>query len=104
DVVWAQAFGSATGDLSVAAVAADEGGVAMTGWFEAPVDFGGGPLAYSGGLDAFVARFGPNGAHVASRAFGGAANQAGAAIALRPGGGVTLLGRFTGTLATEAGD
>lgn len=57
--LWSKGFGSANED-QVRNVAVDgAGNVLVTGFLGGPVDFGGGPLAYSAGRDIFVAKLAP---------------------------------------------
>jgi hypothetical protein len=45
------------------------GSIAVAGYFEGTIDFGGGPLTSSVGHDLFVAKFDPNGTFLWSRQF-----------------------------------
>jgi chitodextrinase len=95
--VWSRRFGNVGNDAAFG-VAVDGGGnVVVVGHFEGAVDFGGGPLVSAGGLDVFVARFSPAGAHLWSRRFGGSAFDYGYAAAVDPAGNVLVAGAFFGS-------
>jgi hypothetical protein len=57
--VWSKRFGAA-GNQYASGVAVDGlGAVLLTGYFEQTINFGGGALSSSGGLDLFVAKLSP---------------------------------------------
>jgi uncharacterized protein (AIM24 family) len=96
--LWSQRFGDAE-DQVVWSVAFDpSGNVAITGWFEGTVDFGGGPLTNTGGLDIFLAKFDASGTHLWSQRFGDATYQFGWSVAFDPSGNVAITGFFGGTV------
>jgi len=108
--LWSKRFGDA-GEQSNAEIAADfAGNIVIAGGFEGTLDFGGDPLVCAGQEDIFVAKFTPGGAHVWSKRFGDASNQALAGIATDAGSNVVLVGTFAGAVdfgggtLTSAGD
>ncbi len=99
--VWSKGFGSLDGaDNFGQGIGFDpSGNVAVTGYFQGTIDFGGGPLISSGaGDDIFVAKYGPNGAHLWSKRFGDAANQEALAAAVDSSGNIVITGMFKGTI------
>src|SRR5439155_1497672 len=95
--MWSKHFGStdasaSTGGFGVRALSS--GDVVVSGAFDGSVDFGGGAIASAGGGDAFLARFGADGAHVWSHGFGDAGADDGYAIAVDAGGDVVIAGKF----------
>ncbi|MGD8414750.1 MAG: hypothetical protein PVF33_10980, partial [Candidatus Latescibacterota bacterium] len=100
--IWSQRFGD-EGDQNAGSVAVDGGGnVTVTGQFEGTVNFGGGPLASSGGLDMFVAKFDAAGNHIWSQRFGDASglstNEWGETVLADGSGNVVVTGRFDNTV------
>ncbi|MFO0678338.1 MAG: hypothetical protein U0169_17505 [Polyangiaceae bacterium] len=108
-VVFARGFGS-TGDDTLGAVTVGSGGVAIAGSFDGAIDFGAGAMPSVGGRNAYVAKFGPSGAHVASFVFGDGDSRA-VAAAFDKTGKLVVGGSFknrlvfsTGTLTSKGGD
>src|SRR5439155_80341 len=93
--LWAKRFGSTNVDYGYA-VAVDAGGnVAVTGFFQGTVDFGGGPLVSAGLEDIFVEKLaGPDGAHLWSKRFGGTSTDYGYGVAIDGAGNVLSTGYF----------
>lgn len=97
--VWSARFGDGANAQSGSAVGVDDAGnVIVAGSFSGSIDFGGGALVSAGGSDLFVAKFGPDGAHLWSRRFGDAAGQGEPALAVGASGGVVIAGSFAGTV------
>jgi hypothetical protein len=95
--VWSKRFG-ATGSDYAYSVAVDEGGdVAVTGYFQSSVSFGGTALAASG-TDMFVAKYSAAGAHRWSKRFGGSSVDYGYGVALDGAGNVLATGSFMGAM------
>jgi len=100
DHVWSRQFGDDQGNQQGLAIASDAAGnVAITGFHDGPVDFGGGPLPFPGGgdhgLELFVARLDPDGQHVWSRGFAdGDHISLGSAITFDAAGNVLVAGGF----------
>ena len=100
--LWAKAYGDAAAQQAIG-VATDVSGVVwVTGRAAGTVDFGGGPLAAQGD-DAFVAKLGPGGQHLASHLYGGASAQAGRAIALDAAGAPVVAGITLGPIDLGTG-
>jgi hypothetical protein len=96
---WSKRFGGGS-DQNVNAVAVDpSGNVIITGDFYSTVDFGGGALTSTGRRDIFVAKFGPDGAHLWSKRFGNGIDQDqyGKAVAVDALGNVIVTGWFSGS-------
>jgi hypothetical protein len=70
--------------------------ILLTGAFESGIGFGGSVVQSAGGLDIFVAKLGPDGAHVWTRGFGGPDDQRGASVAADSAGNVVVLGSLRG--------
>ena len=81
---WVKRFGSEREDIGYGVAVDDAGNAVVTGWFETPIDFGGGKLVGKGQKDGFVAKFTPDGAHVWSKRFGDWDNDSGNAVAIAP--------------------
>jgi hypothetical protein len=103
--LWSKHFGAGAGNQQGFAVAADaSGNIAITGFYQGPIDFGGGPLpaplpAPDGDLELFVARFDAGGNHVWSRGFAdGSHLSMGNAVAFDPSGNVLVTGGFHDSL------
>lgn len=69
-----------------------DGAVAVTGYFSGALSLGGVSLGNQGGTDVFVARYGPDGKHLTSAAFGGPAADFGSAVAIGPTGRMVIAG------------
>lgn len=95
--VWVRSIGSVQ-NQSGAGVAADgTGQIAVVGGFYDTVDFGGGPLTQEGFIDAYVAVFDADGAHVWSKGFGDTAHQIAQDVAVTPADEFVVTGTAAGT-------
>ncbi|MBI1956110.1 MAG: SBBP repeat-containing protein, partial [Acidobacteria bacterium] len=75
------------------------GNVVVTGQFFGTVDFGGGVLSGTGGLDIFAAKFsGTDGSHTWSKRFGSTSDDYGQGVAVDSSGKVAVTGFFIGTV------
>jgi hypothetical protein len=103
--LWSRRYGDAADQSGLQnAVAVDgAGNIALSGTIQGSVDFGGGPLAPGGGLDAFVAKLDAQGNHLWSRRFGDGADQYANALAVDATGSVLLTGYFAGSADFGAG-
>lgn len=81
---WSQRFGDNQDQVAIDLATVESARVAITGYANGTVDFGGGPLTSTGGSDMFVAAFQPSGSHLWSRIHGGAETDAGSALAISP--------------------
>jgi hypothetical protein len=96
--LWSQRFGDGSAQFGEAVAVDASGNVIVTGYFEGTVDFGGGALASAGGVDIFVAKFGPDGTHLWSKRFGDGSDQIAYAIAADASGNVFVTGSFSGAV------
>lgn len=102
--VWSKSFGGSGDDVAYAVAVDAPGDVVMVGAMAGPVDFGGGPLAHSGGRDVFVVKLdGGTGAHVWSKSFGSGADDIAYAVAVDSAGDVALAGVSGGPIDFGAG-
>jgi hypothetical protein len=97
-VLWAHTFGGPLDDNARGIAVDADGNVAIAGSFKGTAAFGGSPLVGAGGLDVFVAKYSPGGAHLWSRGFGDAADQVAAGVAIAPKGDVIIAGSFYGSI------
>jgi hypothetical protein len=98
---WSQRFGSGSNiDQYAYGVATDAGeNVFLTGGFYGSVDFGGGTLTSSGaGVDFYLAKFDPSGAHLWSRRCGDGTDQYGYSVDTDNAGAVFVTGSMDGTV------
>jgi hypothetical protein len=95
--LWSKRFGDARRQKGKALAVLPGGEIALAGTLEGTMDLGGGPLTAEG-EELFLARFGPDGTHRASRRFAGAAATFALPRALLagPGGALTLAGTVRG--------
>lgn len=101
--LWSRRFGGPVTEYPVDVAVRIWGEVAMTGYFEGSVDFGGGALTSGGQSDLFIATYDATGAHLSSQRAGDANRQEGEAIALGEDGRVVALGHFQGTIDLGGG-
>lgn len=101
--LWSQRFGGTGGDFAMAIAANSAGNIAVTGFFQNTVDFGGGNLVSAGGNDAFVASYDANGTHLWSRRFGDTLPDVGNGVAINGAGDVVVTGFFQGSTDFGAG-
>ena len=95
---WSQSYGGSD-EQRFRSIAVDgAGNIAIGGWFEGLVNFGGDTLNAPNTIDSFVATFDTNGAHLASNAFGGPDEQRAYGVAWDPSGNVLVTGDFDGTI------
>jgi len=105
--VWSKRFGNSSGIQSSARVATHLfGNVALAGYFQGSVDFGGGAITSHDGHDLFVAKFNPSGSHLWTRHFqikrpaceATACDLDKIDVAFDGPGNVLLAGHFSGSL------
>ncbi|HEX6944068.1 MAG TPA: T9SS type A sorting domain-containing protein [Gemmatimonadaceae bacterium] len=92
--MWSHTYGGPLDDVGRCI----SGGV-VSGEFRDQASFGGTPLVSAGGADVFVARYDETGAHLWSRQFGGAQDDAGLAVT-----GTYCTGFFRGTVNFGGGN
>ncbi|UCE03546.1 MAG: hypothetical protein JSW67_04980 [Candidatus Latescibacterota bacterium] len=96
---WSQGFGLVSGAEARAVSADGEGNVAISGFYDETIAFGGGPLtSTSQSVDVFVARFDSNGTHSWSKSFGDARRDEGGGVAADASGNVYVSGYFDGSV------
>ena len=102
---WSHAYGDATFDADMGAVAVDgSGNAALACTIRGSVDFGGGPLVTAGvERDACAFELDATGNHVWSRAWGDLSAQGAVGIATDAGGNVVLAGYNLGTMDLGGG-
>ncbi len=101
--LWVRAFGtSGTADLWDVDVDSS-GNVAIIGFTNGGIDFGGGALAPHGADDVVVAKLDANGDHVFSRRYGDGLQQFGNALAFAPNGELVIGGYFYSELDLGGG-
>lgn len=102
--VWSDSYGG-IGEDNGTSVAVDAlGNVIVTGQFEQSVDFGGGTLTSAGGLDIFLVKLDPSGAHIWSDHYGNDLNQWSLDVAVGASNEIALTGYFKGTVNFGGGD
>jgi hypothetical protein len=102
--LWSKGFGGGDSDMGRAVALDATGNVYLGGSVAGPVDLGGGLLSGLGGTaDAFVACYGPNGAHVWSKIIGGSGYDHATAMALGPAGEVYVTGSCHGSVDLGGG-
>jgi hypothetical protein len=99
DHLWSHSFGDSSQQFMTDVAIDASGNVAITGWLNGSVDFGGGPLSSTSSFDsdAFVAKFDVNGTHEWSRRFGDADAQYGYGVAFDAQGNVVVTGEMAGS-------
>ncbi len=107
DYRWSHGFGGTSGDSSYGITSLRDGGVAITGYFMATIDFNpnveGGEHTANGNQDIFVASFDPEGNYRWSESFGGASTNIAHAHAQLNDGGLAITGEFSGTVDFDPG-
>jgi hypothetical protein len=98
--VWSERYGSRSFEFAHALTIDAAGDVVVAGTMSMPVDFGGGPLAVSGGT-VFVAKLAPGGDYVWSKGFASGGMAYPTALATDIGGDVVLSGYFSGVLDVD---
>ncbi|MBU1699782.1 MAG: hypothetical protein KJ970_04670 [Candidatus Eisenbacteria bacterium] len=102
--LWSRRFGDSNDQFAFGLTGHPQGPVAITGYTYGSIDFGGGPLPYGGGADAFIASFDFLGAYRWSRMMGDASSQYGMAVAFHNGSmSVVATGQFLGSVDAGGG-
>ncbi len=96
--LWSRRFGDASGQAGLSVTTDGPGNVAVTGYLQGTVDFGGGVLTSAGSTDIFVAKLDASGNHLWSKRFGNTFIQDGDSVAMDATGSVAVFGRFEGTI------
>jgi hypothetical protein len=96
---WSEGFGLVSGAEGSAVAADGDGNIAITGFYNGTIFFGGDPLtSASQSVDVFVARFDSNGTHSWSKSFGDARRDEGGGVAADASGNVYVSGYFDGSV------
>lgn len=96
---WSKNLGDAGNSTGTKYVTTDgAGNVFLTGPFMGTLDFGGASVTSNDAEDIFIAKLAPDGAHLWSRALGGAKGQSTRGISVDGTGGLLVTGVFAGTL------
>ncbi len=91
--LWSKGFGDGSFQEANAVTVDAAGNILLTGSVAGTTDFGGGPLM-ANGVNAFLVKLDPSGAHLWSHAFGSMSQQEGRAIATDAAGNVYWAGDF----------
>ncbi|WP_428268127.1 hypothetical protein [Haliangium sp.] len=92
--LWSKRYGSPFNELGLGVAVDPAGNIAITGSFDNQIDFGGGTLRSKGESDVYVAKLGPDGAHLWSKRYGGAREDIGYGVATDRYGNVAITGWF----------
>ena len=95
--MWSKRFGGNGQDIGYSVATNASGNVALTGYFQGSVDFGGGTILSKGDPDSFLAVFSPTGTHLWSYGLGSANPDEGLHAAMDSAGNVVVAGTFQGT-------
>lgn len=95
---WSRQIGGSDDDNGYDARMDVAGNRVVTGGFSGTIDFGGGPLISAGQFDIYIAKYGPTGTHLWSKALGSIDSQVGTSVALLASGAVVVTGNFFGTV------
>jgi hypothetical protein len=96
---WSRAIGGLATELARDVVVDAGGRVAVVGYFEGAVDFGGGVRIEAKKIDAFVSTFAADGTPAWTIHFGGDGEDVAHAVAFDPAGNLVIAGLFTGTMS-----
>jgi hypothetical protein len=96
--LWSRRFGSPFNEYALGLAVDPAGNIALTGSFDNEIDFGGDKLRSAGESDIYVARLGPDGAHLWSQRFGSTREDIGHGIASDRYGNLALTGWFWGNV------
>ncbi len=99
--IWAKSMGGTGADYGLGVAVDGTGNVYVTGYFSnADADFNPGTgtanLIHSGGVDAFIAKYDPNGNYLWAKSMGGSGADHGKAVAADDAGNVYVTGYFNG--------
>ncbi|UCF06866.1 MAG: hypothetical protein JSV33_07545 [bacterium] len=98
--LWSKRFGNSDNQIGASVACGESGNVAITGYYEGDMSFGGGGMhGYYGGWDIFVAQFDADGGYLWSKAYGDEEiSQYGHGVVFDGSGNVIFTGEFEGTL------
>jgi hypothetical protein len=95
--IWSKRFGGNGQDIGYSVATNASGNVALTGYFQGSVNFGGSTITSKGDPDSFLATFSPTGTHLWSYGLGSANPDEGLHAAMDGAGNVVIAGTFQGT-------
>jgi hypothetical protein len=98
---WVTGFGNGASTQGRDIAVNGFGEVYTVGAFDGSVDFGGGVLVSAGGTDIFLVKQDSSGAHVWSKAIGGASSDQGLSIDLDGSGNPLIVGTFADTVDVD---
>lgn len=96
--VWSKRFGSTQNDQPAGVCVDGSGRVAITGFFQGTVDFGGGGLSSVNADDIFLAQYDAAGSHLWSQSFGGIAKDEVYGLAVDSGDNLFITGAFPNSI------
>jgi hypothetical protein len=97
--LWSKRFVADTNTQVAEKVSTDSAGnIAIAGWFQGTVNFGGSDLTSAAGYDVYVAKFDANGNHLWSFRYGGASDQLCVGVDFDGAGNVIVAGYFAGSI------
>lgn len=91
---WAKRFGGSSGDQVLDVATDTAGNIVVVGSFKSTANFGGANLTSPGGMDVFVAKYSPSGAHLWSKRFGSNGDEVAQTVAVDGTGAVFVAGYF----------
>ena len=92
--LWSKRYGSANDDRGTGIAVDASNNIVFSARSDAALDFGGGPVAGNGALDAIVVKLDANGGLVWAKRFGDGANQFAADVQIDAGNNVIVTGGF----------
>ncbi|NUO50783.1 MAG: hypothetical protein HOV80_18175 [Polyangiaceae bacterium] len=96
--VFSKRFGNAQGQAATSVAIDAAGDVVVVGSFYGTIDFGGGPIANAGNMDAFLVKLDADGNHILSKSFGDASDQTGTDVSVDSAGNILITGSFGGSI------
>jgi len=95
---WSKGLGGTASDVVRGMAADGANNIVITGYFQGPVNFGGGDINGTGFNSIYLAGYDGNGQHLYSEAFGATTTAEGHAIAIDNTNSIVLAGAFVGDI------
>ncbi len=95
---WSKRFGDSKNQYGIAVAADDANNIAVVGYFNGTLDFGGSPLVSGAQINIFVVEFDADGSHLWSRSAGDDTFQRCNTVAMDASGNVIIAGEFSGSM------